>query len=70
MLVEVSTKSASSVACVVFALAIPALVALHPGRTAPIEIRTVRPATDDEIELMNWHQEMTEDPAPDQSDWV
>ena len=51
-------------------LAIPALQAVQPGRTAPIEIRTVRPATEDEIELMNWHREMTEDPAPDASDWV
>ena len=51
-------------------LAVPALAALHPGRTAPIEIRTVRPATEDEIGLMNWHREMTEDPAPDASDWV
>ena len=41
-------------------LAIPALAALHPGRTVPVEIRTVRPATDDEIELANWHREMTE----------
>jgi len=41
-------------------LAIPALTALHLGRTVPVEIRMVRPATDDEIDLANWHQEMTE----------
>ena len=41
-------------------LCLPALAALHPERTAPIEIRTVRPATDDEIELANWHREMIE----------
>jgi hypothetical protein len=30
----------------------------NDGRTgATIAIRTVRPATDDEIELMRWHQE-------------
>lgn len=28
------------------------------GRDVPIEIRTVRPATDDEIELWRWHHEM------------
>jgi len=27
------------------------------GRDVPIEIHTVRPATDDEIELWNWHRE-------------
>ena len=26
-------------------------------RAAPIEIRTVRPATDEEIELQRWHDE-------------
>ena len=51
-------------------LAVPALAALDPGRTAPIEIRTVRPATGDEIELARWDSEQTEDPAPDASDWV
>ena len=28
------------------------------GRVAPIEIRLVRPATDEEIELQRWHDEM------------
>lgn len=28
------------------------------GREVPIEIRTVRPATDDEIELMRWQHKM------------
>jgi len=28
------------------------------GRDVPIKIHTVRPATDDEIELWNWHHEM------------
>lgn len=28
------------------------------GRDVPIDIRTVRPATDDEIALMRWHHEM------------
>lgn len=27
------------------------------GKDVPIEIRTVRPATDDEVQLMNWHNE-------------
>jgi hypothetical protein len=27
-------------------------------RVDPIEIRTIRPATDDEIELQRWHDEM------------
>jgi hypothetical protein len=27
------------------------------GRDVPIEVRTVRPATDVEIELMKWHDE-------------
>ena len=27
-------------------------------RYAPIEIHTVRPATEDEVELMNWHTEI------------
>ena len=37
-----------------------ALCELHApeGRVAPIEIRTIRPATDDEIELQRWHNEM------------
>ena len=29
------------------------------GRDVPIEIHTVRPATDDEIKLCSWHDEMT-----------
>lgn len=28
------------------------------GREVPINIRTVRPATNDEIDLWNWHHEM------------
>ncbi|MCA9091517.1 MAG: hypothetical protein KDA90_23125 [Planctomycetaceae bacterium] len=28
------------------------------GRDVPIEIRTIRPATGDEIALMRWHYEM------------
>ena len=28
------------------------------GRVAPIEIQTIHPATDDEIELQRWHDEM------------
>ena len=28
------------------------------GRGVPIAIQTVRPATDDEIDLWNWHNEM------------
>lgn len=28
------------------------------GREVPIEIRTVRPATDDEVRLMGWHNAM------------
>lgn len=28
------------------------------GRDVPIEIHTVRPATEDEVNLMNWHNEM------------
>jgi len=45
--------------------AVPGLRDLHAGvrkrlgRDAPIGIHTVRPATDDEIELWNWHHEMT-----------
>ncbi len=27
-------------------------------RELPVEIRVVRPATDDEVELENWHREM------------
>ena len=27
------------------------------GREVPVEIRTVRPATDDEVQLWNWHHE-------------
>ena len=34
-------------------------VANRIGRDLPVEIRVVRPATDDEIELMNWHRETT-----------
>jgi hypothetical protein len=30
-------------------------------RELPVEIRVVRPATDDEIELEKWHREMTGD---------
>ena len=44
------------------------------GRESPIQIRTVRPATDEEIELMRWHDEMavrkglkTDSPAQDSS---
>lgn len=45
-------------------LAAPALYDLYAdlrkqlGREVPIKILTVRPATDDEIELWNWHHEM------------
>ncbi|MCA8996691.1 MAG: hypothetical protein KDA80_06895 [Planctomycetaceae bacterium] len=28
------------------------------GREVPVEIRIVRPTTDEEIELMRWHNEM------------
>lgn len=28
------------------------------GRDVPIEIRTIRPATTDEIDMMKWHHEM------------
>ncbi|MGE5195523.1 MAG: hypothetical protein ACM3U2_23770 [Deltaproteobacteria bacterium] len=36
-------------------------VAQHIGRDLPVEIHVVRPATEDEIELQNWHREMTGD---------
>ncbi len=36
--------------------ALPELYAPE-GRAAPIEVRTIRPATDDEIELQCWHNE-------------
>ncbi len=45
----------------------PALHELHAdvakriGRDLPVEIRVVRPATADEIELRDWHCEMTGD---------
>ena len=29
------------------------------GRDVPIDSRTVRPATNDEIDLRNWHHEIT-----------
>jgi hypothetical protein len=44
--------------------ALPALHDLYAdaraelGGDIPINIRTVRPATDDEIDQWNWHQEM------------
>ena len=50
--------------------ALPALAELREDRKAVIEIRTVRPATDDELELARWDSELREDPAPDASDWV
>ncbi len=28
------------------------------GRDVPIEIRTIRPATTDEIDMMKWHNQM------------
>lgn len=34
-----------------------AIAGLRPD-AAPIEIRTIRPATPDEIEFANWHHEM------------
>jgi hypothetical protein len=41
-------------------LVIPALEKLQAetGRNVPVEIRTVRPATANEIELANWHRHM------------
>jgi len=42
----------------------PALQELHTdlgkqiGRDLPVEFHVVRPATDDEIELWRWHQEL------------
>lgn len=30
----------------------------HIGRDAPISIHTIRPATDDEIEMNDWHNEI------------
>jgi hypothetical protein len=33
-------------------------VSAHNTRDLPVEIRVVRPATPDEIELSNWHQEL------------
>ena len=41
-------------------LAIPELEKLQVGPNRPVSIRTVRPATDDEIELANWHREMAD----------
>ena len=43
-------------------LAIPALAELQAecGPIRTVVIRTVRPAADHEIELANWHREMTE----------
>ena len=44
-------------------LALPALHGLYQelrirlGRIVPINIRTVRPATDDDIALQHWHDE-------------
>jgi predicted Co/Zn/Cd cation transporter (cation efflux family) len=43
----------------------PALQEFHAevsariGRELPVEIRVIRPATDDEIELEQWHREMS-----------
>ncbi len=45
-------------------LAQPALQKLHAevnariGRELPVEIHVARPATDDEIELWKWHEEL------------
>lgn len=50
--------------------ALPAFAELRDDRNAVIEICTVRPATDDEIELARWDAEHREDPAPDAADWV
>ena len=36
------------------------------GHDVPIEIRTVRPATKDEIELWQWHHEMVARHSDDQ----
>lgn len=36
------------------------LYAERLDREVPIHIRTIRPATNDEIEFWNWHQEMVE----------
>lgn len=36
------------------------------GHDVPIEIRTVRPATKNEIELWQWHQEMVARHSDDQ----
>jgi hypothetical protein len=42
----------------------PALQELHAelgtqiGRDLPVEIHVVRPATDDEVEMWKWHQEL------------
>ena len=42
----------------------PALQELHAdiaqriGRDLPVEIHVVRPATDDEIEMGKWHEEL------------
>ena len=47
-------------------LGLPALHALYAdvrerlGKDVPIEIRTVREATQDEIDLWNWHHKMLE----------
>lgn len=35
-----------------------------PGREVPINILTVRPATEEEIELGNWHREMVNRAGP------
>jgi hypothetical protein len=39
-------------------------VAQRIGRDLPVEIRVVRPATDDEIELMRWHDEFLANEQP------
>ena len=41
------------------------------GKDVPINIKTVRPATDDEIELERWHQEaIAAATAQNQTDWT
>jgi len=58
VLVEAADKSAARVAGHTALYDLYADLRERLGRDVPIEIRTIRPATTDEIDMMKWHNAM------------
>ena len=58
VLVEADNESAARIAGHAALYDLYADLRERLGRDVPIEIRTIRPATTDEIDMLKWHNEM------------